>query len=574
MSVKVVSGKVPPFKYLLNERQVNDLEMILTQAFYPLDGFMRYDDYVHTINNDTLADGTVWPIPVVLAIPKIQFRNDEEVYLIKDYNTTIELIDPKFPESVAAKIHIESIYEPDLMYECQKVLGTTDINHPYVKYVNSNTDVYYVGGKVEKVEGVKHYDFVQYRHTPKSIKNVIDYHNYERVLGFQTRNPMHNCHYTLSKYTYDEIDCGTESGTETGSGSNISNKKLLLLQPVVGVTQNDDVEYHTRVRCYVHLLSKYYTDKVNVKLCLLPLSMRMAGPKEALLHAIIRQNYGCTDFVIGRDHAGPSTKRQDGRTFYEPYDAHDYVSRFKDRLKINIHKSVALVYSPTLDKYTTINNVPDKQYLELSGTELRRKLKNRENIPDWFTLPAIAKELQIAYNISENRGLCIYLIGLSGAGKTTLSQALKYRLMEKFDESRITVLDGDVIRENLSQGLGFDKQSRSINVRRIGYVASLITKLDGIVLCANIAPYDEDRLYNRKLIESTNGRYVEVFVDTPISECERRDVKGLYKKARSGAIPQFTGVTDPFERPSKPDIIVNGIGDINKTLDVIMEYLF
>lgn len=547
----------PPKEFILNDRQLCDLELLLNGAFAPLKGFMCQKDYISVVENSRLSDGTIWPIPIVLSVTHDEFTSLDDVVRDEQINREINLIVQKHNvKRIVAKLNVHEIYEPDLDWECFNVFGTTDINHPYVKYINNNRNVLYIGGNITKVEGIEHYDFYKYRMTPAQTREKIKALKWDTIVGFQTRNPMHNCHYTLSKYALNQSPV-------RGDG-----KKGLLLQPIVGVTQENDVAYNIRVRCYKHLLKKYALENIDVMLCLVPLSMRMAGPREALWHALIRKNYGCTDFVVGRDHAGPSTKNKFGESFYRSYEAHDYINRFRDEISINIIKSQMLVYSETLDCYVPIDECPDTKYKQLSGTELRRKLVARENIPEWFTMPEISKELENAYS-KRKQGLCIYLIGLSGAGKTTIAHALHDRLSEKYHQDDITILDGDIIRENLGQGLTFSREDRSINVRRIGYVASLIVKAGGIVICANIAPYNDDRLHNRKIIESLGGKYVEVYVGTGIDVCEKRDVKGLYKQARSGVIQQFTGISDPFEYPTHCDLMVSGEGDLNRILDQI-----
>lgn len=551
---------VPPKRFFVNDRQLCDLEMLLNGGFNPLTGFMCWNDYQSVLFDSRLSNGSPWPLPIVLAVSEKLFRKEEKVILHSDYNTCVELVHSSNPTKVIAILEAEQIYKPDLLQECLNTLGTIDTNHPYVEYILSNPNVLYIGGKLTNVNGVEHFDFYKDRITPVLLKERIAVKGWDRTLGFQTRNPMHNCHYSLTKYALSQI--------------NHRHRKGLVLQPVVGVTQSGDVDYHIRVRCYKHLIEKYRLEGIDVILCLLPLSMRMAGPREALLHALVRANYGCTDFVVGRDHAGPSTKSADGSSFYKSYEAHTFINKFKNELPINIIQSQMLVYSETLDVYVPITEVPDTNYKHLSGTELRRRLQDREEIPSWFTMPEISNELQCSYTQLHAHGLCIYLIGLSGAGKTTISKALCARLQERFDKNMITLLDGDVVRENLGQGLGFSKKDRSINVRRIGYVAGLVVRAKGIVICANIAPYDDDRLYNREIIEKLGGKYIEVYVNTPLEKCEERDVKGLYKQARAGVIQQFTGISDPFEYPTNADVTVCGDGNINEILDCIERSCF
>ena len=376
------------------------------------------------------------------------------------------------------------------------------------------------------------------------------------VVAFQTRNPMHRSHYELTKYALDKAG---------------PNSKLIL-QPIVGVTQECDIDYFTRVKCYIKLLEYYPKD--SVQLSLLPLSMRMAGPREALWHALIRQNYGATHFVVGRDHAGPSCKNEQGEPFYDPYGAHELLEKVKDQLQIKVVKSKLIVYVSTLNQYMPIDEVTEehKQGIKMiSGTEQRRLLREQQEIPEWFSFPEIIKELRKTVPTTNNQGMCIYLVGLSGSGKTTVSSHLVRELREYLTGGRqITVLDGDIVRRNLSKGLGFSRQDRSTNVRRIGFVASEIVKHRGVVICANIAPYHDDREYNRKLI-SKHGNYIEVFVNTPVETCEKRDVKGLYAKARSGEI-KLTGVNDPFETPENAEITLE-TESINQQVAKVIDYL-
>lgn len=536
----------PAPQYTLSDRQLCDLELLMDGSFAPLTGYLTQHDYQSVLDNMTLATGELWPMPINFAVPSAdvpELKNHSHI-LLRDKNLT-----------PIAKLHISDIYQPNLNEECQKVFGTNDTNHPYVNILLSNPDVYYVGGTVEQLTPVPHYDFQDLRNTPADIKALRETNGWDKMLGFQTRNPMHNCHYELSRYALNKAQ-------EDAKTDNVG----LLLQPIVGVTQDCDINYHTRVKCYRHILTRY-PDQSKVKLSLLPLSMRMGGPREALWHALIRQNYGCDYFVVGRDHAGPSSKTKEGNSFYGPYDAHELLAKVEDQLTIRVIKSVLIVHVNETDTYLPIDEVPsDHTTSALSGTELRRRLRANEPIPSWFTMPEIARELQL----SETRtGVCYYLVGLSGAGKSTIANALRERLLETEQASDITILDGDVIRTNLSKGLGFSKEDRSTNVRRIGYVAATIVKHGGICICSNIAPYEEDRQYNRNVI-SQHGKYVEVYVNTSLEVCEERDVKGLYKKVRAGIIPTFTGISDPFETPENPTVTVTGAGDMNANLDKIM----
>lgn len=502
-----------------------DLECILNGSFTPLNGFLNKDDYDSVLHKLTLKDGSLWSIPIVCPFSIIESKelvslnSLTTITLCNQYNTPI------------AELNIESVYKPDLELEWKLVLGTTDSNHPYIqeqmKWVDAYHTLYYIGGTVSLLNPIVHYDFKELRLSPNETKQYFKLNEWSSIVGFQTRNPMHRAHVELTK----------QSLREAGENSK------LLIHPIVGVSQECDIDYSTRVRCYKHIL-KYY-DSNSVLLSILPLNMRMAGPREALWHALIRQNYGCSHFIVGRDHAGPSTRQENGDAFYQPYEAHQLLESYKDQLDIKIITSKLLVYVPTLDSYMNHEDLTsDLIPCTISGTELRKRLISNELIPDWFSYPEIVKELR-----PRQSGLCIYLIGLSGSGKTTLANALK-EYIQQYESRLITILDGDSVRQHLSRGLGFSRKDRSMNVRRIGFVASEIVKHGGIVICANIAPYEEDRLFNRKLISD----YIEVWVNTSIEECERRDPKGLYKSARQGSLKNFTGIDDPFEIPQQCDL--------------------
>ena len=513
---------------VLDPQQLCDLEMLLNGSFFPLEGFLNQGDYDSVVEKMHLASGALWPMPIVLAVPvelvgKLEM---DSCLTLKDEDGT-----------PVAGLTVASLWQPDRLKECESVFGSTDRNHPYIDRILSWPEgTHYVGGRVQRINGgVYHFDFPDLRLTPAQSRAYFEEAGWKNVVGFQTRNPMHRSHYELTLHAL----------REAGEDAH------LLLQPVVGITQPCDVDYHTRVRCYKHLLSEYPEGKA--KLCVIPLSMRMAGPREAVWHALIRKNYGCTHFVVGRDHAGPSYKTKAGKDFYGPYDAQQLVLENEERIGLKIIVSKNIVYCPEYDQYFAQDQVPEgAKILSISGTEQRRLLQTGENIPQWFSFPKVIKELRKTFVPKHKRGLCLYLIGLSGAGKSTISKALLNYFLSSDDSRQVSVLDGDVIRRNLSKGLGFSKEDRSTNVQRIGFVASEIAKHRGIVICANIAPYEEDRAVNRQLVESKGGSYVEIWVKASVEECQRRDVKGLYA-TQAG----MTGVGSPFEEPASCNLIVN-----------------
>ena len=542
----------------LEDRILCDLEMILLGGFAPLNGFLNENDYNSVLENCRLCDGTVWPLPIVLPVgvkehDKLQ---NEGVITLKD-KTGLPI----------ARLVVESRWKPDLVRECEMAYGSSDTNHPYVDIVlgAGMKDCWYYGGRVEKIMDVRHYDFMEYRMSAEKCRDMIagfpKTSSGEAVpcVGFQTRNPMHRSHFELTKYALQKCGEGAK----------------LILMPVVGITQSCDVDYQVRTRCYKKLMP-YYEGKAE--LVLIPLSMRMAGPREAVLHAIIRKNYGCTHFIVGRDHAGPSYKKKDGTDFYGPYDAHALVEKYKGDIGIEIVLSQMIVYVENLGKYLPMNEVRvggdgGDKVMNISGTEQRRLLKTGAEIPEWFSFPEIVEELRLEYRMLNKRGLCIYLTGLSGSGKSTVANFLIEKIMENEKERKITLLDADVVRTNLSKGLGFSREDRSTNVRRIGYVCSEIVKHGGIVVVANIAPYEDDRKYNRGIIEGVGGTYVECFVDTTLEKCEERDVKGLYALARKGVIKEFTGISDPYERPVNPEIVIDGAMSLDVIIENIVDWL-
>jgi len=546
---------------ILEDRTLCDLEMILLGAFYPLNGFLNENDYNSVLENCRLTDGTVWTLPIVLPVTNKDHDKFNKLGLSASIGAVDFIVLKDKTGLPIAKMFVKSMWKPDLLRECELAYGSSDTNHPYVKIVLDMKDCWYYGGCVEKIMDVKHYDFIEHRISAEMCRNMIISNGWNTVVGFQTRNPMHRSHFELTMRALDK------SGYEIDD----KNKKLFIM-PVVGITQPCDVDYHVRTRCYKKILPHY---EGRAELVLIPLSMRMAGPREAVLHAIIRKNYGCTHFIVGRDHAGPSYKKKDGTDFYGPYDAHLMVEKYKQEIGIEIILSQTIVYVENKKTYLPINEVNCQRdtVLNISGTEQRRMLQNGETIPDWFSFPEIIEELRSEYRMLNKRGFCIYFTGLSGSGKSTIANFLIDKIMENEKERKITLLDADVVRTNLSKGLGFSREDRSTNVRRIGYVCSEIVKHGGIAVVANIAPYEDDRTYNRNIITAAGGAYVECFVNTTLEKCEERDVKGLYSLARKGILKEFTGISDPYETPVNPDILINGEINIDNIIMQIMKWL-
>ena len=427
--------------------------------------------------------------------------------------------------------------------------GTSDITHPALNYMFNIGHKVYIGGKIEEISMPNHYDYRKYRISPNKAKNEFINRGWDKVIAFQTRNPLHRAHVEMTLRSMSELDAN------------------LFLHPVVGMTKPGDVDHYTRLRCYKHVIGKYPKD--TAILALLPLAMRMGGPREALLHALIRKNYGCTHIIIGRDHAGPGNDIEN-QPFYGPYEAQDLIREYKDEIEIKMIPFEFMVYVPESKSYKTINEIDkNTQYKTLSGTELRAMLDKGEDIPDWFSYPEVALELKRSRPAITKRGFTIFFTGLSGSGKSTIANGLLIKLLEEGSRP-VTLLDGDIVRTHLSSELGFSRKHRSLNVQRIGFVASEITKNGGIAICAPIAPYNSDRKINRDLISKVGG-YIEIFVNTPLEKCEERDSKGLYKLAREGKIKEFTGISDPYENPEHAEIVINSDGIIlpEKLVDMI-----
>jgi len=510
----------------LNDRQLCDIEMLLNGSFSPLIGFLTEADYNSVVNNLHLSDGKIWPIPITLDVNEEFSKNITigDKIVLRDH------------EGVAIAIMtVSDKWTPDKENEAELVYGTQDIEHPAANYLLNQSGEVYLGGKLEGLELPRHYDYKIQRHTPAELRAQFKKMGWTTIVAFQTRNPMHRAHKELTVRAAQEI------------GGN------LLIHPVVGMTKPGDVDHYTRVRCYKKIMEKFPEDTAIMSL--LPLAMRMGGPREALWHALIRKNYGCTHLIVGRDHAGPGIDSK-GNPFYGPYDAQDMVNKYADEIGVKMVPFKLMVYVEERAEYMPIDEVPeDLTKLNISGTELRRRLDQDLDIPEWFSYPEVVEELRHAHPPKDRRGFTVFFTGLSGSGKSTIANALLVKFLEH-GRRRVTLLDGDIVRINLSSELGFSKEHRNLNITRIGFVASEITKNGGIAICAPIAPYEEIRKNNRELISKVGG-YIEVHVSTPLETCEKRDVKGLYAKARKGIIKGFTGIDDPYENPINPELSID-----------------
>ena len=510
----------------LTPRQVCDLELLLNGGFSPLVGFLGRADYESVCASMRLTGGALWTMPITLDVT-------EEMAGQLRPGSSLALRDAE--GVMLAVLHVEDVWRPDREKEAREVFGTTNREHPGVAYLLDRSHPFYVGGRLEGLRLPSHYDFPNLRLTPAALRAEFARLGWTTIVAFQTRNPMHRAHQELT----------LRAAREVGAH--------LVIQPVVGMTKPGDLDHYTRVRCYQALLNHYPPD--TAQLVLLPLAMRMGGPREAVWHAIIRKNYGFSHLIVGRDHAGPG-KDKSGKPFYGPYDAQELLRKHEGELGVRMVDFKMIVYVKELDAYVPENEVPaGMTALNISGTELRQRLARGADIPEWFTFPDVARELRRTHPPRVKQGVTVFFTGLSGSGKSTIANALFVKFLE-LGGRPVTLLDGDVVRKHLSSELGFSKAHRDLNIMRIGFVASEITKNGGIALCAPIAPYDAVRKEVRGMVQPCGG-FVLVHLSTPLEVCEERDRKGMYAKARAGILKEFTGISDPYEAPQDAEVTLD-----------------
>src|SRR5215510_10067292 len=509
----------------LSERSVCDLELLATGAFSPLDRFMGRLDYQRVLDEMRLSTGQLFPLPITLPV---------EANPVLHLDQDIALRDAK--NDLLAVLILEEIYAWEPAEAAHKVFGTLDVRHPLVAEMH-RWGKWHLSGRLQVLQLPKHYDFQELRLTPAQTRARLGELGYAHVVAFQTRNPLHRVHEELTKRAAQEVG------------------GVLLLHPVVGMTKPGDVDHYTRVRAYKALAAGYY-DPRRILLALLPLAMRMAGPREALWHALIRRNHGANHFIVGRDHAGPGNAST-GQPFYGPYDAQELLQRYSAELGVNMVPFRELVYLPDQERYEEVSRIPSgTRTASISGTQVREQYLNRgQTLPPWFTRPEVAEILAETYPPRHRQGVCIWFTGLSGAGKSTTAEVLTVLLLEH--GRQVTLLDGDVVRTHLSQGLGFSKADRDTNIRRIGFVAAEIVRHGGVAICAAVSPYRATRNDVRNMVGDEH--FIEVFMDMPLEVCERRDSKGMYAKARRGEIKDFTGIDDPYEPPAQPEVTLDTV---------------
>ncbi|MFP3929132.1 MAG: bifunctional sulfate adenylyltransferase/adenylylsulfate kinase [Desulfobacteraceae bacterium] len=516
---------------VLNDRQLCDFELLASGGFSPLEGFMTKPDYESVLDRMRLQSGYLWPVPICLDVYETTARTLEA-------GQSVALRDPE--GFLLGILHIEDLWAVDREKEFEKVFGTTDPEHPGVRALSAGLGDIYIGGSLEVVSYPLHFDFKQLRHTPEEVRGIFQKMGWQRVVGFHTSNPIHRPQFEMTLKAMRQA------------------RANLLVLPTAGMARPGDFDHYTRVRCLRRIMHHYPPDSFMINL--LPLAMRMAGPRDALLHTIIAKNFGCTHFIVGHGHANPEPMNN-GKQYYGDDEAKELTIGLSEEIGIEIIPFKEMVYLPFEDEYRFADQVPEgTQSVSLSGTDIRGRIRQGRNIPMWATFEEVVEELRKAYPLPNRQGFTVFLTGLSGAGKSTIAKILYSRFLEIGDRP-VTLLDGDIVRRNLSSELSFSKEHRDINVLRIGFVASEITKNRGIAICAPIAPYERTRRQVRGVIEQYGG-FIEVHVSTPIDECEKRDRKGMYAKARAGLIKGFTGVDDPYEEPLNPEVRIDTT-DIN-----------
>ncbi|HLC03938.1 MAG TPA: bifunctional sulfate adenylyltransferase/adenylylsulfate kinase [Anaerolineales bacterium] len=532
------AGTLPSLQ--VSDRVVCDLELLATGAFSPLDRFMGRAAFERVLGEMRLPEGAVFPIPITLPV-----SDSDHVHL--DFEVTLR--DSR--NNILAILNVEEIFPWDRAETSRAVFGTLDLRHPLVAEMHRWGDRN-VSGSLRVLRLPPRYDFKDLRLTPAQTRSRLAECGHRNAVAFQTRNPLHRVHEELTKRAVEEVD-----GT-------------LLLHPVVGMTKPGDVDHFTRVRTYRALASRYY-DPGRIVLALLPLAMRLAGPREALWHAVIRRNFGANHLIVGRDHASPGLDSE-GAPFYPPYAAQEMVARYSEEIGVRVVPFRDMVFLPDEDRYIEVDDVPQGvKTASISGTQVREHYLNRGRpLPSWFTRGEVADILAETYPPRHRQGVCVWFTGLSGAGKSTTAEVLTTLLLEH--GRQVTVLDGDVVRTHLSKGLTFSREDRDTNIRRIGFVASEIVRHGGVVLCAAVSPYRATRNDVRNMVGSDH--FVEVFMDTPLEVCESRDTKGMYAKARRGEIKDFTGIDDPYEAPENAEIVLETVhNDPESNARSIVEYL-
>jgi len=509
----------------LNQRQLSDLELLLNGGFSPLRGFMGQADYNSVLSDMSLADGTFWPMPITLDIPDTVAQQ-----LIP--GSYLALRDPE--GFMLAVVTVEDLWQPDKTVEAKALFNSDDLTHPGVAHLLQQTGQYAVSGRLEGLSLPLRHDYPSLHLTPEELRKSFTRRGWRRVIAFQAHQPLHRAQHEFTLRAAMAYEAN------------------LLIHPVIGNAESDHPNYFTLVRCYQAIMPRF--SSATTAISLLPLYPRGSGLREVFWNAIVQRNYGCSHLIVG----GVYTENEGGRRGMDLFQEYCLPTNAAKRNAVGVEliPFPRMVYVEERAQYLPLEEVPEGLLsASLTDTELKRRLSEGLKVPEWFSYPEVLNELQIAYPARDKQGLTIFFTGLSGAGKSTLAKVLMTKLLE-MGGRQVTLLDGDIMRKHLSSELGFSREHRDINVRRIGFVASEITKNHGIAICAPIAPYHATRRDVRAMIEPLGG-FFEIHVATPLQVCEGRDRKGLYAKARAGIVKEFTGISDPYETPEKPELVID-----------------
>jgi len=510
----------------LDRRQLCDLELLLNGGLSPLDGFMGSAEFDAVCTASRLPDGTFWPLPVTLDI-------DEATAGGLTVGEPVALRDGE--GVMLAAMTVEEVFRPDREVEAAALFGTADASRNGVGRFLRRALPCAVAGRLEGLQLPMHYDFRELRLSPLELRRKFSGLGWRRVVAYQTHRTMHRAQQAAT------LNAAREVGAS------------LLLHPVVGLDQPGDVDHYARIRCYQEILPHY--PAFLVRLNLLPLAVRGGGPNEAMLHAIIHKNHGCTHFMVERNGEG-SVLEVRGAPGYDDAEAREAVAAHAEDLSIEMVPAEEMVYAENRKSYIAAAEVTaDDRVLTMTGDDIRRRLADGREIPEWFSFPGVVRELRHRLPGRHEQGFTVFCTGLSGSGKSTIANGLRVKLLELGGRG-VTLLDGDLVRKNLSSELGFSKEHRDLNIRRIGFVASEITRGGGAAICAPIAPYDSVRHEVREMVQPCGG-FILVHVSTPLEICEQRDRKGMYAKARAGIIKEFTGISDPYEVPEDADVRID-----------------
>ncbi len=526
----------------LDHRQTCDLELLLNGGYSPLRGFMGRADYDSVLKDMRLANGAFWPMPIML---------DIDAKTAASLNPGMRVALRDLEGFMLAVLTVSDTWEADRSAEISaKVTGLTQ-----------SARTHYLGGGLQGLAQPVRHDYASLWLTPQALRDFFIRHGWQRVAAFKTQRALHRAEHDFTQQAAAE------------------HQASLLISPIMSTIRSDTLDYHNQMRCYQAVMPHYPASTTT--LALLPLTLRgavssgirppwmaevskmqehffdlplvtlalpcAAGVRELLWHAMVYRNHGCTHLIIDQRDLPDGTDLDGLRSGF---------AAFQKEIGVELIMMPPLVYVEDRAQHMPKDKVPEgARVIDFSGVELRRRLTEGLEIPPWFSYAGVLQALRQAQPARSQRGFTIFFTGLSGAGKSTIAKALMIKLLEMGGRN-VTLLDGDVVRKHLSSELGFSKEHRDINVRRIGYVASEITKHGGIAICAPIAPYTAMRRAVREMIEPLGG-FFETYICTSIEVCEGRDRKGLYAKARAGLVKEFTGISDPYEVPEHPEVMLD-----------------